>query len=328
MGGIVSSVADTLLSGIPTLSDDNKEVLINEVDDYTAFVVATIPPKLIGIEPIDDSAVRSEDVDLGWSKGFFDGEWNKDPPNSEDIVVANQYATLSIPLLSEDDFHGYAEIGALEVLRNPIILPLRDKFCTVSDEGAEQLLDELRLLPKEGQANPIPYHTWDEMSSDEAMSRIFFYGIGSCLMHNQSATYNQHQELGPFVVDMDLCNYQVRPGFARYGSRLHFDAEQNITAIFDYGSEKLIKPGEGQAWEKAKYVAKQTTITLVTVREHLLWTHVLLSNTMTRVKTQELPPGHPLRRLLTVFTFRTNYVNNSATAALVSISFPCFFHAI
>lgn len=322
MGAALSSSAkDALLKKISGLNDENRKLLDDELDTYTVLVAAKIPHDILkgtASKIYDDSYVKTEESDLGWSKGYLSGQWYKIPPVAEDVVIEHRTAKLSIPVLTDDDFHGTPPLATLELLKTPTVFPLSDKFYSLqSDQEAETLLDQMRLLPVDGQANPNPYHTWEEMTSDQAMSRLFFHGIGAVLMHNQSATPHEHQELGPFMVDMNLARLEVRKGYAKYGSRLHFDANQNITAIFDYGSEKLVKPDQGEAWEKAKQVAKQTTILLITVREHLLWDHLLLANTMTRVKTQELPPSHPLRRLLTVFTFRTSYVNMRAYRTLV-----------
>jgi hypothetical protein len=326
MGSTASSlregVSDIALKTIAQLSPENKKILDEEVDAYTILMVAALPPQLAAGKPLKDDFLKSEEVDLGWKKAWFSNEWEKDPPVADTVVIGNNHAKLKVLILSEDDLVGTASTFVLDVIRNPILLPMKDcfYFCP-SDKEAENLMEDLKLLPKEGHANPVPYHTWDEMSSDEAMSRIFFYGIGSVLMHSQSSrAHDYHQELGPFVVDMDLSGYEVRPGFAKYGARIHFDSQQKLTAIFDYGAGKLVKPGEGVAWERAKHIAKQTTFALITSREHLMWTHMMLSNTMARIKIQELPPNHPIRRLLTVFTFRTNFVNKNAQFVLVSLT--------
>ena len=319
---IREAFGDKGLDSITTLSPKHRTLLDKEMDGYTALIVASTPPDVIKAKkhPIDGSFLKTEEVDLGWKKtGSGFAAWEKDPASEELIRLTRD---LTIPLLTEDEFLGEVDANLFEFLRSKTFLPFRDKMYTLnSDEEAEKLLDELKLLPKEDQASPIPYHTWIEMSSDDAMSRIFFYGIGSVLMHSQSANENPHKDLGAFVVDMDLSGFEVRKGYASYGSRLHFDANQKLTAIYDYGTKKLVKPGDGDAWEQAKHIAKQTAFTLITAREHLLWTHMLLSNTMTRIKSEELPPNHPIRRLLTVFTFRTNFVNNQAQETLVST--PC-----
>ena len=116
---------------------------------------------------------------------------------------------------------------------------------------------------------------------------------------------------------MPLHKYKVRDGFRRYGARVYFNQDQQVTAIYDYAQDKIVKPGDTKDWEAAKYLAKTTALTLVTVREHLVWTHFTLSLTMTRLSTAKLPPTHPLRRLLTIFTFRSTEVNKNALTTLV-----------
>jgi hypothetical protein len=64
-------------------------------------------------------------------------------------------------------------------------------------------------------------------------------------------------------------------------------------------------------------LAKVSAFTLITAREHLMWTHLIASNVATRESTLKLPPSHPIRRLLTVFTFRATEVNLEAFDALV-----------
>ena len=56
---------------------------------------------------------------------------------------------------------------------------------------------------------------------------------------------------------------------------------------------------------------------LVTVREHLIWTHMIASNSLTKASILELPPSHPLARLLKVFTFRANEINTFARDTLL-----------
>ena len=105
------------------------------------------------------------------------------------------------------------------------------------DEEAKVFLDEVKLLV--GQAPPTPYHNWKEMTSDEAISRFFFYGLGSLLVAlPQSTAENKWPELGVLVVDLDLSSLKVRDGFRPYGYRIHFDAQQKPTAIYDYAAEE------------------------------------------------------------------------------------------
>ncbi len=48
-----------------------------------------------------------------------------------------------------------------------------------------------------------------------------------------------------------------------------------------------------------------------------MWGHLVVSNTITYAMTLKLPPSHPIRRLLTIFTYRTNTINDLAFKTLV-----------
>ena len=110
---------------------------------------------------------------------------------------------------------------------------------------------------------------------------------------------------------MPLQDLAVRDLYRKFGARVHFSKKQMVTAIFDYDQGKLFKPGQ-DGWENAKMLAKVTVFTLTTAREHLVWTHWLVSNNAAREKTLNLNPEHPVRRLLSVFTFNANVVNANA----------------
>jgi hypothetical protein len=279
--------------------------------------VAYIPADIIaGTDAAEDTALVSSKVDLGWKRtGSGFGDWESTRLRQKVVRIPED---VEIPILREDDVFGEINGFIFKVLTSKRVYPLVDTTFVATDEEAKMLREELLLAPTPEQACPVPYHVWDEMSSDEAMSRLFFYGIGSVLLFNQSAVdHSKYADLGPFVVDINLSDLPVRPGFRRYGFRAHFNADQAITAIFDYVTDQLVKPDHGDAWEIAKYAMKQTVITVITAREHLMWSHMMVANTLARVKTRFLPPSHPIRRLLTVFTFRSNYINNSASETLV-----------
>lgn len=78
----------------------------------------------------------------------------------------------------------------------------------------------------------------------------------------------------------------------------------------------MVLPSD-EGWANAKMLAKVTSFLVMTVQEHLTWTHFLVSNNVTRDMTTFLPPSHPIRRLLTVFTYRATEVNLSAFDNLV-----------
>lgn len=88
-------------------------------------------------------------------------------------------------------------------------------------------------------------------------------------------------------------------GLCRYGSRPHFDDDQNVTA----NSWSLaIATGK-----KLIFQIKLTTALVTTGREHLSWSYLLCANQVVRANENMLPLCHPIRRLLNVLTFRTNF---------------------
>ena len=183
--------------------------------------------------------------------------------------------------------------------------------------ATDKLLRELKYV--EGQAFPVSYSKDFNLRTDESFSRMFFFGIAAPLLAAQIEDHDESikaPELGPFVVDMALQNLKVRPGFLKYGCRVHFSYDQMVTAIHYHGDGKTVLRGQ-EGWERAKLIAKVSAFLLITAREHLVWTHVILSNMATKASTLRMRPSHPLRRLLTVFTYRTNEVNTSASGALI-----------
>ena len=253
----------------------------------------------------------TEKFDLGWKKtgdGFDD--WEKDAAKVTTHKVSNE---LSIKMLREDDVFDKAgplfDFGT-KFVRKSCLFPLDDKVVFFkSEKDAIACTEDCNLAP--GMPCLETYNHWGEMSSDESFTRFFFNGMGAVGLAAQKET--PKSGLGPFEVDMPIQNFEVRPGFRPYGARVHFGADQKPTGIFDYANENLAKPGD-DGWESAKWLEKST---LYTCREHLMWGHLLISNTATMTCTNNLPPSHPIRRLLTIFTFRTNTINDQAFAALV-----------
>jgi hypothetical protein len=313
---VIDFVAKRLVDRTDGLSDVSKSVLKETGDSVTILSSLTVPAKIIGKNdnaPTDDK-VQTKEIDLGWKKkgnGFE--SWKKVRVKRVSYKVSKNF---TIELLGEDDlFTKYtcSQKIATDFIRSRRFLPLDDTMIKFeSDEQATALLEELKL--GEGQANPLSYNTDFNMKTDESFSRIFFYSMGAVLLAAQEEV--SESEFGPFIADMPLQALKTRDHYRRYGARVHFSEDQRVTAIYDYEEMKLVKPGEN-GWEEAKMLAKVTAFTLITAREHLTWTHFLMSNTVTAVSTLCLPPSHPIRRLLTIFTFNSTEVNLNAYETLV-----------
>jgi len=233
--------------------------------------------------------------------------------------------------ISDDHFGDYTKFEEITsaAIRNTWLFPFEDKTIFTSKKKATDLARQLQF--EYGKALPDSYNKEMDTLSDESFSNYFFYSMGAVLLTKQLQQPTKpgienrydHSSLGPFVIDIPFTHTAMRPGFRPLASRIHFDTDQKVTAIYDHIEEALFKPGQ-PGWESAKFMAKSAAFTLITVREHLTWSHLLLSNSMTRACTVCLPPNHPIRRLLTVFIFRTTEVNTAAFDVLVPIN--CVLH--
>ena len=306
---IRTSIKVALLRGA---SPDTKGI-VRRTDQFTQFAVLIIPPRIVNL--LKDGTSTNEDIvtheiDLGWK--LVGNKWVKSKVKDMVIKVSDNFSFI---ILKEDDIYGlypWTQDFVGKFLASKVIYPLRDKieFAETNEEAATAF-KEVRL----SEALPVSnsYHTWSNMLTDENFSRIFFNGMGAVLLDGTSDDVNEY---GPYVVDMPLQNFKTRQGFRPYGARIHFDDDQIVTSIFDYHKEKLYRRGD-EGWARVKFVAKCTMITLVTARDHLVQTHLLLANSTTRHSTLIFPPPHPIRRLLTIFVTRTNTVNFSAIHNLV-----------
>lgn len=304
-----------VVSTIDGLSEDSKKVLL-KMDPFTAMMMRTFPSNISSsnVDPPTDETVKTEEASLGWERtgsGFSD--WKQKKARERTMKLTK---SLKIEIIRDDDFTGDREKSKdilASVLRWRYIFPVDDKedVFFASNAEAETCLKDLRMSMGEGL--PETYNSWEDMTTDESLTRIFFYGMGVVVLAAQTEEYKS--DLGPFVVDMPLQEFEVRAGFRRLGARVHFGADQKPTAIFDYQNDKLVKPGE-EGWEEAKFLCRTTVATLVTVREHLLWNHLLIANGVTNAMLEFLPPSHSIRRLLAIFTYGTNAVNSNAFSLL------------
>lgn len=265
-----------------------------------------------------------ENFQLGWKRDgrVFKKDWEKKFIRSTIIEVCEGRFHRRI---DEDAVFGQESLKnevIFSIASNAKVLPLEDTILLFnSEEERLQLVKDLKLNSNdetpEG-ACPPPYkeHLWEDKSSDENFKRFFFHGIGATLLERQ---YNEssNPEVGPIEIDLDFMKgLPMREGFRPMGVKIYFDLDQNPTGIFDSTKEVLYKPGD-DGWEGAKFLARSSAFTLVTAREHLICTHQLTSNYMSYATIKHLPPDHPIRRLMNVFTFRTNKINNFAFLTLI-----------
>jgi hypothetical protein len=310
---------DLILATYPRDISSSTRRALRKQDPLTLLGCKAFPQNIIGRnqEATTNADIDSDEVNLGWKKvgkGFED--WKKSEVKEMYEEVSPSFSTK---ILRRDDFTGKYTLLDSTInngMRSSFLFPMKDTGEYISIEDAEQMSKDLDLV--EGLALPKSYNTGFDMRSDESFSRIFFYSLGAPLIAVQKKDDPAVvPELGPFVVDMPLEGLKSRPLYRSLGARIHFGEDQIVTAIYDYAKKKQLKPGD-DGWDAAKTLAKTTAFLLVTAREHLIWCHLVVSNTITTTSILELSPSHPIRRLLTVFTYNATGVNQDAFDTLVT----------
>merc|ERR1711988_952669 len=70
-------------------------------------------------------------------------------------------------------------------------------------------------------------------------------------------------------------------------------------------------------WQYWKFVWRSSLFLTVTAVDHLWTTHFSIANALAAASREALAPAHPLRRLLSIFTYGTIAVNKDAAHQLV-----------
>lgn len=315
----------------PNLSMETK-LFLGEVTCALTTVAATVGGPIFmgqiadGGEG-DDTDLKSEQVNMGWIKIGPVYKKSLAPLHPLNVSPKFQSSMLNRADISENEelgtvFDGKKERMLLDLAQmavsNEAIFPLDDSTIAFGDETqALRIANDLSFA--QGEALPLSYNTDFNMKTDKSFSRIFFHGIAAPLMAiSDEVTDPEHLKYGPFMVDMEfMSDLEVRRPelFKTYGARVHFDENQMVSAIYDCDTGKLVLPGQPE-WEEAKFQAKVSAFLLTTAREHLSQTHFLVSNNASREVVKTLPPNHPIRRLLAIFTYNAVGINKVASIAL------------
>ena len=248
-------------------------------------------------------------------------DWNKSPPGAEDVTAPQNegklptvklpFGGIELPSRDEDwPSQGIVRAAAVRFLRSRI-LPLTDRDEAWSSIG-EALAAFEETLPI-GTLRGHPNTHWSEMSSDEAMSRLAFSGLGALRL---LPVRGDDPDGAKWVSDLAFMSaFDVRPGFERYGAIAYFDASQRIVRIHWSHSHVDVRPGDAD-WEHAKWAWRCTLLVGTTIVDHLVGVHWMIGNFVTSAARSSFGRDHPLRRLLKPFTWRTITINYSATFSL------------
>jgi hypothetical protein len=175
-------------------------------------------------------------------------------------------------------------------------------------------------------ALPIPNVVYTDLLSDQAITQLAFSGCACHYTHRLGKTWHpgygipdeKFLENAVYVNDMTgLSTFRVRKPFERYGAAAYFDKDYQIIAIYWSHRSRLVKKGE-QFWEHAKYVWRSTFFAYITIRDHLVVTHMIEGNAFVTASRKCLPVNHPLRKFVKPFTYHTVSINYQAAMSLIN----------
>ena len=180
------------------------------------------------------------------------------------------------------------------------------------EEGIKAMRDEFsKHLPPQ-------YNYWDDVSSDAAMEKICFYGVGQMYVQNCSKTTDVPDGT-KYEINLEyLGKYATRDNFIKYGHNVYFDENKKLIGIWSCDKEKLFKPTD-TLWEHIKFAFRSTLVTDLTLKHHLAHVHLTISNKLMLAARETCDKDHPLRRLLKAHYFNTAAINWGAKQILLPV---------
>ena len=243
-------------------------------------------------------------------------QW-KDTPPLLTLSFGGREHQIELPTKDEDwPASPWMRRFLLTVLRNGYLFPLSDRSGESNEwRSPEVARDTFQEVLPLGSYMARPYHYWKEMSSDAAMSRLAFAGLGALRLMPYTPKIGDPEGLvrPKWQHDLDLSSYEVREGFEKYGARAIFDEDQRPIAIV---RENVHYHPTRPGWEHAKWAWRCSLMVGTTVVDHLVGVHWLIGNYVTTAARFALPPTHYLRLMLKPFTWRTITINAGAYESL------------
>lgn len=175
--------------------------------------------------------------------------------------------------------------------------------------------DGNKLWPKQMTDFSV-YFKKDEWE-DQLEYAIAFHLIGAHRLEHGQWTFDAPggSVTLPFRIPLNsLSAFQVREGFGKYGVDLYF-TEDGLPALLETPDGDIVVRGD-QLWQYWKFVWRSTLVTGVTLTDHLHFTHFRTGNLLARAVRVALKPEQAFRRIFSIFSFGTIFVNVQAVHVL------------
>jgi len=156
---------------------------------------------------------------------------------------------------------------------------------------------------------------------DDALENAFaFHLIGTHRLEHGNWAFDSVPGLGkmnlPFRLPLNsFAGLPVRAGFGKYGCDLYFN-QDGMPVLVETPEGELVQRGDKQ-WQYWKFVWRSTLVTGITLVDHLHLAHFRAANLLSRAVRVSLPPTNPIRRVASIFTFGSIFVNLQAMHTLI-----------
>jgi len=184
------------------------------------------------------------------------------------------------------------------------------------------------------------YNWGTERYTDAALEDLVLRGMGQHRLQRVLENDTSAPVSAKYAVYLNFAAaLEVRPGFATLGADAYFSKLGKLVGIAR-GGQLFTPDGEPGSppsctqhwlfgswrrsctpavigWKHAKLAFRGTLLAVITAIDHLYDAHLTSANALVTANVEELPPNHPLRRLMTPFGFRSEAINFNAAVVLV-----------
>eukprot|EP01084_Bolivina_argentea_P294905 507573_1 len=277
---------------------ENKLIDIDEIHDSLSSYNKTIIGLLV-------PGIRKWNKDDSHSKFPLDIELDDDNPNKYPLKLATfnlgDLALLDDDIYFDRDFIKDSIFSLVSKLT--MFFPFKDDSI-LFDDNTKDGKKMMKLYLKQKCEMPRVNVVWKDLKSDDSISLFAFGSVVNILMEKMNdETYQSDVS--------HLSKYKVRNGFHCYGAIAYFDKHYKLTSIYISHLDKRIYCNDIKNIGYAKYVYLTSIIGLMTLVNHAFITHMIESAALSKCMCESLPHNHWLSRFLLIFTFRTNYINES-----------------
>lgn len=155
---------------------------------------------------------------------------------------------------------------------------------------------------------------WNDWNSNQTLTNLAFNGLGQYYLQACDKIDLQLFPNSKYKIDLTSWGkYSVRKGFEGYGIVAYFDQSKNPTMFVH--NKKIYYNGY-PSFHHANLIFKSALITAITLKEHLVMIHWIISNGVLVSSMKTLNKNHPIRRFLRIHTYGTSAVNLSSITVL------------